>query len=106
MPVILIYTLKQNVWIQQPLLAAELFSPDQIDEKMHRVSIERKGDNINMSFLPVTPNTFTVQLEQVEVTSSDITPPTSSNKSSFGPRPNKNAKNFDFEAEITHLPFN
>ena len=31
-PVILINTSKQNVWVQQPLLAAELFTTDQINK--------------------------------------------------------------------------
>ena len=102
--VILINTSKQNVWIQQPLLATELFAMDQIDKIEYRFSIERKGDNINMSFSPVTPDTFRVQSELVEVSSSNIIPPTSNKKPSFGPRPNTNAENFDFEAEFNCLP--
>ena len=85
-PIILIYTTKQNVWIWQPLLATELFITDQIDEIEDRASTERKGDNINISFSPVAPNTPRVKSEQVETTPSDITPPTSSKKPSFGPR--------------------
>ena len=68
MPVILINTTNQNAWIWQPLLAAEFFIIDQIDKMEHRASMERKGDNINISFSPVTPDTIRVQLEQVEVT--------------------------------------
>ena len=78
MPITLINTTKQNVWIWQPLLAAELFITDQIDEIEHRASMERKGDNNNISFSPVAPNTIRVKLEQVEATPSGITPPTSS----------------------------
>ena len=81
------------------------YLPQIIDKIEHRASMERKGDNINISFLPVTPNIIRVQLEQVEVTSSDITPSTSSDKPAFGPRPNTNAADFDFEAEINCLPF-
>ena len=44
-------------------------------------------------------------MEQVETTPSDITPPTSSEKPSSGPRPDVNAADFDFQAEINHLPF-
>ena len=105
MSVILINTTKQNVWIWQPFLAAELFTIDQIDKIEHRASMERKGDIIKILFLPVTPNTIRVQFEQVEVTSSDKPLPTSGDKPSFGPRPNTNATNFDVEAEINHLPF-
>ena len=49
-----------QIW--QPLLATELFTADQSDKIGHRASMERKGDNINISFLPVTPNTIRVQI--------------------------------------------
>ena len=39
-PVILVNTTKQNVWIQQPLFAMELFKVDQIDKIEHRASME------------------------------------------------------------------
>ena len=103
--VILVNTTKQNVWIWQPLLAAELFNADQIDELEHRASMDRKGDNINISFSPVAPNSIRIKLEQVESTMSYITPPTSNEKPSFGPRPDVNSTDFDFLAEINHLPF-
>ena len=99
-PVILINTTTQNVCIQQPLLAAELFITDQIDKIEHRANMERKRDNINLSFSHVTPNTIRVQSEQVGATPSDIAPPTSSDKPSFGPRENTNATDFVFQAEI------
>ena len=67
--------------------------------------MERKGNNIDISFLPVAPNTIWVQLEQLEGKSSDIKPPTSSYKSAFGPRPNTRTADFNFEAEVNHLPF-
>ena len=101
-PIILVNTTKQNV---QPLLATELFNADQIDEIEHRASMDRQGDNINISFSPVAPNSIRVKLEQVEATTSDITPPTSDEKPSFGPRPDVTAVNFDFQAEINCLPF-
>ena len=56
----------------------------------------RKGDNINISFSPVATNTIRVKLEQIQATPSDITPPTSSEKPSFGFRPYVNAAYFDF----------
>ena len=105
MPIILINTNKQNVWIWQPLLATELFIMEQIDETVHRASMERKEDDINISFSPVAPNTIRVKLEHLETTPSDITPPTSSEKPSFGPRPDVNAADFDFQTEINCLPF-
>ena len=82
------------------MLATELFVTDQIDEVEHRASMERKGDNINIFFSPIAPDTVRVKSEQVETTPSDITPPTSSKKPSFGPRPDVNAMDFDFQAKI------
>ena len=63
------------MWIRQPLLAAELFSADQIDEIEHRANMERQGDNIQISFSPVAPDSIRVRLEQVESATPDILPP-------------------------------
>ena len=79
--------------------------PDKIDKMEHRASMERKRDDINISFSPVTPETIRAQLEQIEATPSNITSPISCEKPSFGPRPDVNAVDFDFQAEINHLPF-
>ena len=65
--------------------------------------MERKGDYINISFSPVVPNIIRVKSEKVETAPSDITPPTSSRKPSFDPRPDVNAADIDFQAEINHL---
>ena len=62
-----------------------------------------KGDDIYISFLPVVPNTIRVQSEQVEVTSTDMSPPNSIERPVFGPRPDTQAA--DFEVEIQCLPF-
>ena len=104
-PVTLVNTTKQNIWIWQPLLAAELFSVDQIEKIEHRANMERQGDNIQISFSPVAPNSIRVRLEQVESVTPEITPPTSNDKLSFGPRPDVKSENFDFKAGIDCLPF-
>ena len=67
--------------------------------------MERKGDYVDILFLPVAPYTIRVQSEQLEVTYPDISPPNSTDKPTFGPRPNTHATDFDFEAEVQHLPF-
>ena len=71
----------------------------------HRANVELKGDVVDISFLPVVPNTLRVQLEQVEAASTDISPPDSSEKPVFGPGPNTKVADFNFEAEIKCLPF-
>ena len=67
-PVILINTTKQNVWLRQPLLATELYTAEYHPVE-HRADIEVWGDVANVSFLPVVPNTIRVQVGQVESTS-------------------------------------
>ena len=67
--------------------------------------MERQGDNIQISFSPVAPNSIRVRSEQVKNVTPNIDPPASSKKTSFGPRPDVESKNFDFKAEIDHLPF-
>ena len=62
-PVIMINSTKLITCIWQPLLAAELFTPE-CHQAENRANMERKGDNIDIPFLPVAPNTFRVQLEQ------------------------------------------
>ena len=104
-PVILVNTNRQNVWIRQPLLAAELFGTDQVKETEHRADMETQGDNIQISFSPVAPNSIRVRSEQVETVTPEIDPPASSEKPSFGPRPDVESENFDFMAEIDCLPF-
>ena len=67
--------------------------------------MEVKGDDVKISFLPVVPNTIRVQVEQVESTPTDVSPPDSNEKPVFGPRPDTQAPDFDFEAEVQCLPF-
>ena len=104
MPVILINTTKQNVWLWQPLLATELYTTEYHPVE-HWADMEVKGDVVNVSFLPVVPDTIRVQVEQVESTSTDISTPNSNEKPVFGPRPNTQSAEFDSKAEVKCLPF-
>ena len=104
MPVILINTNKQNVWLQQPLLATELYTAEYHPVE-HQADIEVKGDVANVSFLPVVPNTIRVQVEQVESTSTNTSTPDINERPIFGPRADTQSADFNFEAEIKCLPF-
>ena len=104
-PVILVNTNRQNVWIWQPLLTAELFGTDQVEEIEHRADMERQGDSIQISFSPVATNYIRVRSEQIKTVTPNIDPPTSNEKPSFGPRPDVESKHYDFKAEIDCLPF-
>ena len=104
MPIILINTSKQNIWLWQPLLAAELYTAE-YHPMENGANMELRGEDVDMSFLPVVPNTIRVQSEQVKATSTDISPPNSIEKPVFGPRHYTYAADFNFEAEIQCLPF-
>ena len=86
------------------MLATELYTVEYHPVE-HRADMEIKGDDVNISFLPVVPNTIRVQLEQVEATTRDISPLDSSERPVFGSRPDTQATDFDFEAEVQCLPF-
>ena len=101
---ILINTTKQNVWLWQPLLATELYIAEYHPIE-HWADIEVKGDVASVSFLPVVPDTIRIQVGQMEVTSDDTSTPNPEEKPVFGPRPNTQSANFDFEAEVKCLPF-
>ena len=104
MPVILVNTTKQNVWLWQPLLATELYTAEYHPIE-HQVDIEVEGDVANVSFLPVVPDTIRVQVGQVETTSNDTSTPKPEEKPVFGPRPDTQSAGFDFKAEVKRLPF-
>ena len=86
------------------MLAAELYTAEYHPDE-HRADMEVKGDGVNISFLPVVPTTIRVQEEQVESAPTDVFPPNSNEKPVFGPRPDTQAADFDFEAEVQHLSF-
>ena len=102
-PVILINTTKQNVWLWQPLLAAELYDVEYHPIE-HQADMGVKGDAVNISFLPVVPNIIRVQVDQVESAPTDISTPDHNEKPIFGPRPDTQSADFDFEAEVKCLP--
>ena len=67
MPIILINTTKQNIWVWQPMLATELYIAE-YHQVEHRANMERKGDDVDISLLPIVPDAIRVQSEQVEST--------------------------------------
>ena len=86
------------------LLATELYTAEYHPVE-HQADKEVKGDVANVSFLPVVPNTIRVQVGQVEATSDDTSTPNPEEKLVFGPRPDTQSAEFDFEAEVKCLPF-
>ena len=54
-PIIIINTNRYNVWVRQPLLAAELFDAE-CNEIEYRATMDQEGDNISIGFQPIPPN--------------------------------------------------
>ena len=86
------------------MLATELYTAEYHPVE-HWADIEVEGDVANVTFLPVVPNTIRVQVEWVESTSTDRSTFNPQEKPVFGPRPDTQAADFDFEAEVKCLPF-
>ena len=102
-PVIIINTKWYNVWVRQPLLAAELFAVE-CNETEYRATMDWEGDNISIGFQPVPPqlidtNSCEVEARPIQPTSPKIEKPV------FCPKPDTNSTDFDFKNEIDWMPF-
>ena len=100
---IIINTNRYNVWVRQPLLAAELFDVE-CSEIEYRATMDQEGDNISIGFQPVPPqliytNSCQVEAGPIQPTSSEIEKP------EFGPRLDTNFADFYSKTEIDQLPF-
>ena len=105
-PVILMNQNKYNVWIQQPLLAAEIYWVEHLPWD-YGVELHQQGKNIKVAFqpLPLTDIMATVKAVHDEP---QLKPSKEASKEPhpiFGPCPNPNAADFDFQKEVEHLPF-
>ena len=61
-PVILINTTDQNIWVRQPLLATELFEAE-VEPQQYSTEINCEEDEITTSFLPAPPHEGQEQVE-------------------------------------------
>ena len=101
-PVILMKQNNHNIWIQQPLLAAEIYLVEHLPWD-YGVEFQPQGNNIEVAFQPIPPADImaTVKLvhdETVTKPSADLCP-------TFGPCPNTSVADFNFQQEVEHLPF-
>ena len=64
-PVIIINTNKYNIWVRQPLLAAELYDAE-CNQIEYRATMDQEGENINIRFQPVPPQLIDINSCQVE----------------------------------------
>ena len=102
-PVILINTNRHNVWIRQPLLAAELFDAE-CNEIKYRANMSWDDNSMLVGFQPLSPQLINTSSCQVEVGPIQLDSH-KMERPEFGPRPNTNSTEFDFDKELDHLPF-
>ena len=91
------------MWIRQPLLAAELFNAE-CNEIGYRANLSQDDNNILLGFQPVPPQLINTSSCQVEAGPIQQDSP-EMERPEFGPRPNTNSTEFDFEKELYGLPF-
>ena len=98
---------KYNVWIWQPLLAAEIYWVQHLPWD-YGVELHQQGKNREVAFQPLQPTDIMATVEVVH-NEPDTKPSKEANKGphpTFGPCPNTDAADFDFQKEVEHLPFN
>ena len=107
-PVILINTTAQNIWVRQPLMAAELFEVE-VNPQQYCTKFNCEGDEITVSFLLAPPHEGQEQVENnaVEVEENMDSPkekdiPVEYPK--FGER-SDTGEVYDYKTEIEWLPF-
>ena len=106
MPVILMNQNNYNVWIWQPLLAAEIYWVEHLPWD-YGVEFHQQGKSIDVTFQPLPPGDVMAMVKAVH-NEQDTKPPTQNIKEpspTFGPHPNTDAADFDFQKGVEHLPF-
>ena len=105
--VILINTTSRNIWICQPLLAAEIYEVE-LHPWQYKSILHREGNTIKVGFQPIVPPEVEgdLQTNQVEVEVKEEPSEEESTPSlpSFGPCPDTN-QDYDFKDEVKRLPF-
>ena len=104
--VILMNQNNYNIWIQQSLLAAEIYWVEHLPWDCW-VEFHQQGKIIEVAFqpLPLADIMATVNVVHDEP---DTKPSNEANKepcSTFGLCPNTDVADFDFQKEVEHLPF-
>ena len=101
-PVILMNQNNHNIWIQQPLLAAEIYGVEHLPWD-YGVEFQHHGDNIEVAFQPIPLADIMAAVKSVQ--DEPGTKPSAEPRPTFGPHPNTSAADFDFQQEVELLPF-
>ena len=105
-PVILMNQNNYNIWIWQPLLAAEIYWVEHLPWD-YGVEFHQQGKSIEVAFQPLSPADIMVTVNAVH-DKPDTKPSNEANKEpcpTFGPSPNTDVADFDFQKEIECVLF-
>ena len=97
-----------NVWICQPLLVADIVEAEDCPCD-YQSQMSHDCNNIKISFCPVPSTEVQTEIVAVSVTNAEPGIPEKTNEGGerlkFGSHPDFNNLNFDFEKELSWLPF-
>ena len=103
MPVVLMNMNSYNIWIRQPLLAADLVEVEHYPWD-YQPSMSREGDEVTVSFHPVAfprGNRQDILSSAVNSTlDNDNDTDETSKRTTFGPQPDFNDSDLDFAKEL------
>ena len=102
MPVILMNQNNHNIWIWQPLLAAEIYTVEHLPWD-YGVEFQHDGDSVEVAFQLIPPADIMATVKSVH-DEPDVKP-SAEPCPTFGPRPNTSVADFNFKQEVEHLPF-
>ena len=105
-PVIVINQNNYNVWIWQPLLAAEIYWVEHLPWD-YGFELHQQGENIEVAFQPLPLAEIMATVKAVHDESDQMQLKEANKKPcpTFGPHPNTKVAGFDFQKELEHLPF-
>ena len=101
-PVIFMNQNNHNIQIQQPLLAAEIYWVEHLPWD-YGVEFQQQGKNIEVAFQPIPPADIVAAVKSVH--DEPGTKPSAEPHPTFGPCPNTDAADFNFQQEVECLPF-
>ena len=109
-PVALMNTNSYNVWIRQPLLAADIVEAEDCPWD-YQTSMSSDGNKINISFCPLPSTELQAEISAISANTAEpgnnlekTTNSEGGERPKFGSRPDFNRK-FDFDKELGQLPF-
>ena len=104
--VIVINQNNHNIWIQQPLLAADIFWVQHLPWD-YGVELHQEGNNIEVAFHPVPLGDIIASMKVVHDEPEQMPSKEASQElcPTFGPLPETKAADFNFKKEVEHLSF-